>query len=111
MLISQKINDIMRDEDNVSVKIIENSYIELEDKEKRRIGELSRRLEELQKAISSDMENKIKSAVDLFDVIIQKEKPDRKMLELILNKIYIFHDKTIEFRLLVDIEKLIYQLE
>jgi len=105
-LISQKVRDVMREKDAEYRKIIENSYLELENDEKKRIREISKRLEELQKVISSDMESDIKTAIELYDIIIEKEKPDRKMLEMILDRIYIYHDRSIEFKLLVDIEKL-----
>lgn len=105
-MISQKVRDVMREKDTEYRKIIENSYIGLENGEKKRIRELTKRLEELQKVIGSDMESEIKTAIELYDIIIQKEKPDRKLLELVLDKIYIYHDKTVEFKLLINIEKL-----
>ncbi len=105
-LISQKVRDIMKEKDAEDRTIIENSYIVLENNEKKKIRELSKRLEELHRAAGSDMEREMGTAIELYDMIIQKEKPDRKLLELVLDRICIYHDKSIEFKLLVNIDKL-----
>ena len=50
---------------------------------------------------------KIKKAIDYFDEIIKSDKPDKAVMNEVLDKILIYHDKTIEFKLKVDINKLI----
>lgn len=110
-LISQKVRDVMKEKDIEYRKIIENSYLELEDEEKKSIKELSKRLETIQKVNNNDIEKNIRNAIELYDLVIENEKPDRKLLELILDKIYIYHDKSMEFKLLVDIERLTYSSE
>lgn len=105
-LISQKVSDIIREKAAEDRAIIENNYIVLENIEKKKIREWSKRLEELQKAAGSDMEREIRTAIELYDTVIQKEKPDRKLLELVLDRICIYHDKSMEFKLLVNIDKL-----
>ena len=101
-----KAGDIMREQDGESRKIIENSYITLEDDIKKRIKGAAKRLEELRRALDRDTKNDIRSAAELYDLIIEKERPDRSMLELILDRIYIYHDKSVEFKLLADIGRL-----
>lgn len=108
--ISQKIKDMMSEKDAEYKRIIESSYTRLENEEKQRIRELEKRLDEFEKAANRNTECEIRTAIELYDLIIQKERPDRKLLELVLDKIYIYHDKTVEFRLLVDIEKVAFSV-
>ena len=67
----------------------------------------------LQELIQSDekknLEDKIqklKTALEYFDEIINASKPNRIILQMIIDKIYIHRDKTIRFKLKSDIEKL-----
>lgn len=50
---------------------------------------------------------KIKTAVECFNEIIDLEKPNKIVLQMIIDKIYISKDKTIRFKLKPDIKKLI----
>ena len=68
----------------------------------------------LQEAIQNDEKKnleesvaKLKSAVEYFDEIINSQEPNRIMLQIIIDKIYIHRDKTIRFKLKTDIEKMI----
>lgn len=108
MLLNQKIKDILK-ESNVEYKqIIEDSYVELENEKKKKINELTQKIGELQKVSNDNIENDIKSNVELISKVIDSETPSRKLLELILDKIIIHDDKSLEFRLLADIDKLTY---
>lgn len=108
VLINQKIKDLMK-EDNLQYKeIIENSYIELENDKKKRINELVNKIDELKKLDSNNIEKNIKTTIDIFNTIIDSEVPDRKLLEMILDKIKIDENRNLEFKLLVNIDKLTY---
>lgn len=109
LLYSQKIKDILKETNAEYRQIIENSYAELENEKKRQIAVLTKEAEELQNMNTIDSKKNIKTAAEIFDDIISSEAPDRKMLEMILDKIIIFKDKTIEFKLLVDIDALLHQ--
>ena len=50
---------------------------------------------------------KAKNAMDYFDEIISAEKPSKDLLNNVLKEIKIYHDKTIEFELKLEIGKLI----
>ena len=50
---------------------------------------------------------KLKNAVEYFDDIINSEEPNRMMLQMVIDKIYIDRDKTISFKLKINIEKLL----
>lgn len=51
--------------------------------------------------------DKLKTSVEYFDEVINSEVPNRIILQMIIDKIYIYRDKTIRFNLKTDIEKLI----
>ena len=50
---------------------------------------------------------KLKTSVEYFDEIIKAKEPNRIILQMIIDKIYIHRDKTIRFKLKTNIEKLI----
>ena len=51
--------------------------------------------------------DKLKTSVEYIDEVINSEVPNRIILQMIIDKIYIYRDKTIRFNLKTDIEKLI----
>ena len=50
---------------------------------------------------------KLKTSLEYFDEIINAKEPNKIILQMIIDKIYIHRDKTIRFKLKTDIEKLI----
>ncbi|MDW8802835.1 recombinase family protein [Clostridium sp. A1-XYC3] len=108
ILLNQKIKDIIKESNNEYKKIIEHSYVQLENEKKKRINELSEKISELQRLNINNIENNMESNMQIFSNIINSDKPSRKLLELILEKIIIHDDKSLEFKLLADIDKLTY---
>lgn len=108
LLINQKIKDVAKETSIEYRQIIENSYSELEKEKKKKIKELMDQIDKLEKINDDEIEKNIRSTIDIFDKIINKERPDRKLLELILDKIIINIDKSLQFKLLVNIDKLTY---
>lgn len=108
LLLNQKIKDLVKEANTDLRGIIESSYTELENEKRRKLLELSNRIEELQNVNNKDIEKNIKSTIEIFNSIIESNKPDRKMIETILERINIYHNKSIEFKLLVDISELTY---
>ena len=49
---------------------------------------------------------KLKTSLEYFDEIINAKEPSRIILQMIIDKIYIHRDKTIRFKLKIDIDKL-----
>ena len=103
----RKIKEIARaDEDTVD--IIEETYVEIEE-------ELVNRIKGLQNQInlSVDKRNDIirvnrlaKTAIDIFNDILNKKSLDKKDLELIIDKIIVFEDR-IHVKLKADIDNLL----
>ena len=61
---------------------------EIEDSEKEKVKEL-------------------KTAIEYFDEIILSDEPNRYILECLIDKIWIYHDKSIKFELKPDIAELL----
>ena len=49
----------------------------------------------------------MKQTIDYFNQIIEEEVPDKTILNMLIDKIYIYNDKSVIFELKIDIEKLI----
>ena len=87
--------------------MIENTYKELEQDKTNKIEKLELMLKKEEQEISKEKIKKLKNAIEYFDEIILSEIPSRYVLENIIDKIWIYRDKTVKFDLKVDIEKLI----
>ncbi len=112
LLLNQKLKDILKETRNEFRIILERSYDSLEQEKKKRINELNNRINELQKVDREDTKNSLKTAIQIFDNIIQSERPSRKDLEMILDKILLYgksQNFRIEFKLLLNIESLTYE--
>lgn len=85
---------------------IESTYKNLEDEKYKDIQELRNRLKEIEN-LSTKEEQESKQALDYFDLIIENEKIDKAILNMLIDKIYIYHDKSVEIKLKIDINKLL----
>ncbi|MCX8130557.1 MAG: recombinase family protein [Clostridia bacterium] len=102
VLINQKIQAIVKEADEYK-QIVSDTYNKLEDEKKQRILELKNQIMELEKQTSKEAENTVKSAISVMDEIITSDRPSRKLLEMILDKVILHKDRIIEFKLKVDI--------
>ena len=80
-------------------------------KEKKKIFELysdNNKVNNLIEKMKSNSKaySKLKTALEYFDEIINAKEPNRIILQMIIDKIYIHRDKTIRFKLKIDIDKL-----
>jgi hypothetical protein len=80
------------------------SYNKLEEDKKQRIKSLRCQVLELKNSTSIDKEKSIKTALNIMDQIILSEKPERKLLESILDSITIYKGRIIEFRLKINLQ-------
>ena len=64
-------------------------------------------LERIDNENNQEKKQKIKKAIDYFDEIIKSDVPDKMVLNEVLEKVIIYHDKSIEFKLKMNIDKLI----
>ena len=84
--------------------MIENTYKELEKDKTNRIEQLQKLLEQQQKDLDI---KKLKTAIEYFDDILESNEPNRYILECLIDKIWIYHDKSVKFELKPEIKKLI----
>jgi len=105
ILLSQKIKDLMKESDSDYRKILEKNYEELEYAKKKRILGISKQLEEIKKLDDMSSEGTIKSAMKIFDEIINKDIPSKEDLHLVLEKI-VYTDKLPVFHLKNGIDQL-----
>ena len=107
MLINQKIKEMASCNNSMQREIIENTYNELEKEKMQRMAHLQELIQNDEKKNLEDKIQKLKTSVEYFDEIINASKPNRIILQMIIDKIYIQRDKTIRFSLKADIEKLL----
>lgn len=110
VLLTQKIKDIMKESNADFRRITEDLYTQLEAEKKKKISELYQKMTELQKITNGDIENNVKSTIAIFDNVINAEIPERKHLEQILDKIMVYNDRSVEFKLKVSIDELAYAI-
>lgn len=104
-LVSQKIKDMLASPEHKD--IIEENYKEMINEKLQRIQTLTKQIESTQNSRERDLsfEEQTQNAITIFDGIINSETPNRKHLELIVQKIFI-SETGIEVQLKEDIDKL-----
>ena len=101
ILINQKIMDITTSQNEYQKNIIENTYIELEKDKIDHIEQLQKILEKEDKG--SKIKNNRKTTIEWFDEIIEDNESNRYILENLIDKIWIYNDKTVKFDLNIEI--------
>ena len=106
ILVSQKIRDITSTLDPVQRNIIETTYAQLEKEKTQKISNLKQLIEKNEKDLAQEKIEKAKTAIEYFDEVISCEEPNKLVLRLLIDKIYIYHDRTVKFDLKPNIIKL-----
>ena len=106
VLVSQRIKEIATSTENKRI-FIENTYKSLEEEKYKEIEKVKKKLQKLQNEDLEIKQEKLKLTIDYFNQIIEKDVPDKAILNMLIDKIYIYHDKSAKFELKIDIEKLI----
>ena len=107
VLINQKIKDLASSTNEYQRNVIENTYREIEKDKTNRIEELQKSQKQEIEELSKEKIKKLKTSIKYFDDIISSDEPNRYILECLIDKIWIYHDKTVRFDLKPDIVKLI----
>lgn len=107
LLLNQKIKDLSKEQDFEYRKIIEDNYIELENDKKKRLIDIKKQMNELNLIDANNLKENIQTTIEKFDKIIESEVPSRKLLSSILDKIIVYHDRTLEFVLINSIDKIL----
>lgn len=106
MLINQKVKELAFCNNSMQREIIENTYKELEKEKMQSITYLQEAIQNDEKKNLEEKLIKLKTSLEYFDEIINAKEPSRIILQMIIDKIYIHRDKTIRFKLKIDIDKL-----
>ena len=106
-MISQKIKDLTNTTNEYQREMIEDTYKELEKNKTNRIEQLQKLLEQQQEDLDTEKIKRLKTAIEYFDDIIESNEPNRYILECLIDKIWIYHDKSVKFELKPDISRLI----
>ena len=106
VLISQRIKEIASSSKDKR-EFIENTYKSLEEEKYKEIEKTKKKLQELQNEDIEIKQEKMKQTIDYFNQIIEAQVPDKAILNMLIDKIYIYHDKSVKFELKIDIKKLI----
>ncbi len=107
MLVNQKVKELASANNEMAREFIENTYKELEKEKMQSMSYIQTLLEKDEKKNIKEKINKLKTSIEYFDDIINSKVPNKMILQMIIDKIYIGRDKTIKFRLKVDINKMI----
>lgn len=107
VLISQKIKDLTSTTNEYQREMIENTYKELEKDKTNRIEQLQKLLKQQQEDLDKEKIKELKTAIEYFDDILNSDVPNRYILECLIDKICIYHDKSVKFDLKPNIRKLI----
>lgn len=106
VLILQRVKEIT----NVSKdkkEFIENMYKSLEEEKYKEIERIRMRLQELQDKNLEIKQEQLKKSIDYFNQIIEKDSLDKTILNILIDRIYIYHDQSIRFELKINAEKLL----
>lgn len=106
VLVSQRIKELSSSTEDKR-KFIENTYKSLEDEKYNEIEKAKKKFQELQNEDLEIEQEKLTQTIDYFNQIIEEDVPDKAILNMLIDKIYIYHDKSAKFELKIDIEKLI----
>lgn len=107
ILVNQRIKELSIATTMYQKEIIENTYKELEDSKIEKIIYLQEQIKSDERKILEEKSTKLKNAIEYFDEIIKSDEPNRMILQMLIDKIYIYRDKSIEFKLKVNIDKMI----
>ena len=86
---------------------IESTYKSMEDEKYKEIENTKKQIENLGQENLKMKEEKLKKSIDYFNQVIDSRVPDKAILNMLIDKIYIYHDKSVKFVLKIDIEKML----
>lgn len=107
VLVSQRIKEIAFSTKDKKI-FIEDTYKSLEDEKYNEIEKMKRKLDELKREGENIQQQRFKQTLDYFNQVIQKDTLDKAILNMLMDKIYIYHDKSIKFELKIDIKDRMY---
>ena len=102
LIYSQKIKDLMKETNSEYRQIIEDSYGSMELEKKSKISELNQRITEFMAIEPVDIKNMVTTCIDVIDKVLKSPSPEKKLLEVVIDKIYLLKDRSVDFKLRAD---------
>ncbi|URZ06232.1 recombinase family protein [Clostridium felsineum] len=107
LILSKKIRDINKEISNEYKNIIEECYKKIENEKKEKILKLIRDIDEFNEENKNKFNNNLKSALQIFDNIIKEKNLKREEVERIIDRIIVYKDRSLEFKLKVSIDEIL----
>ncbi|MCX8074276.1 MAG: recombinase family protein [Clostridia bacterium] len=107
ILINQKIKDLSKQKLIQEKQLIENVYEELEMNKKQNLINIENNILNIKKNNVKVANDSKKTVLDILNSIIDRGEIDRYLLILLVDKIYVYKDKSIEVHLRINIDKII----
>lgn len=106
MYLIQKTENLSNEIDIVKKGILEENYNVLIDLRVSEITDLNNKIKEIKEIKKDKAIENIQTILDKFDYLINAENPDRYTLDSLINKIYLYPDKSLKIDLRVNIDEL-----
>ena len=104
---TQKIKEMTKVKTAEEEEIVEETYSKMLADKLKEITDITQTLKQLENQTEKQKVKTIKQSIDYFDEIIKAEAPTKEVLAQVLDKIIIYQNKNLEFRLKVNLDKLI----
>lgn len=104
---SQKIKEMAEARNNEEKILVEDTYKKMINKKMEEITEFEKTIKYLEVETEKNKTEKIKKAIEYFDEIIKSDNPSKEVLSQVLDKIILNKGKNIEFKLKMNIDKLV----
>lgn len=104
---TQKIKEMTKVKTAEEEEIVEETYSKMLADKLKEITDTTQTLKQLEQQTEKQKVKTIKQAIDYFDEIIKAEEPAKEVLKQVLDKIIIYEGKNLEFKLKVNLDKLI----
>ena len=103
----QKVKEMTKVKTAEEEEIVEETYSQMIEDKLKEITKITETLRYLENQTQKDKVKKVKQALEYFDEIIKAEEPAKEVLAQVLDKIIIYEGKNLEFKLKVNLDKLI----
>lgn len=104
---TQKIKEMTKVKTAEEQDIVEETYSQMLQDKLNEITGITETLRHLRNQTEKEKVKTVKQAIDYFDEIIKSDAPSKEVLAQVLDKIIIYRNKNLEFRLKVNLDKLI----
>ena len=104
---TQKIKEMIKVKTEEERNIIEETYSTMSQYKLNEIIGITETLKNMENQTEKESVKAVKQAIDYFDEIIKSEIPSKEVLTQILDKIIIYRNNNLEFRLKINFDKLI----